>query len=81
LSRIVPFEEGHAGLRRTIRKEWQSQAHMKWAGEYYGTMAAKYHEKALHGTNRVCAAGFGERSVRQQTHGKKTVRSGRTNML
>jgi hypothetical protein len=49
LNRIVPLEEGPSGPRRTIKEEWQSQAHRKWAGKYHGTIVPKYREKAIHG--------------------------------
>ena len=81
LNRIVVFEEGPGGPRRRVRKGWQSQAHVKWEGKYHGTVVPRYREKALYGTNQVCAMGFDERSVRQYLQGNKTMRSGETNML
>ena len=81
LNRIVPLEEGPAGSRRTIRKEWLSQARVKWVSKDQGTIVSKYGVKAIYGTDHVCAVVFEERSVRPYLQGQKTVRSGRTNML
>jgi putative transposase len=52
LGRIVPVEEGPAGPRRTIRKEGQSQAHVKWECKYHGGMVPNYRQKAILGKLR-----------------------------
>jgi hypothetical protein len=62
-------------------KDWQSQTHVKRAGRSQGTIVPKYREQATYGTNHVSAMGFDERTMRQDLQGKKTVRSGRTNMF
>ena len=65
LKRIVFLKEGPGGPRRTIKREWHSPAHVKWAGKYDGMVLRKYRAKAIYGTNRVCARGFEERNVRR----------------
>ena len=47
-----PMRKAPRGTRRTVLKDWKSQAHLKWEFKYLVVILPKYHKKVMYGKIR-----------------------------